>query len=339
MKGLPSHLLPQVAVQIYRPLLDACPFLYDCTASGAIGFLTALNVQVCNPDGILMKAGSVRRTMYILTRGEVKVDWDDDPPKETLEDYVDGGRIGGQAKKKPKAKGGKMDALRGRTDRFGTLLGFQDVFKPLAPLKYSVKAMTRVAVLSITRGQLKDLLTTYTDDKPIWSKAIEHADTTIQGGKRRASDRQATMKDIGAHVNSSTDAAENDKRVSSSLTTEENAMINGENMDALVKQTTSNSFRRPSISTTDENGEPSLLANADLLAMASNAHIEELNTKIETLTKLAVVQAKMMKAMTANGVGVAGGQGVSGGGNSGQAFKEYGHELDQVINKTAVLMG
>lgn len=102
-----------------------------------------------------------------------------------------GGRIGGSKKPKPKASGGK-DAMRGRTDKMGTLLGFNDPFQKLTPLDYGVVALSRCSLLSISRAELKALLTTYEDDKEYFLGAINIANQTIQGGARRSSTRLAT---------------------------------------------------------------------------------------------------------------------------------------------------
>ena len=69
--------------------MDACPFLYDCSAWGAVEFLRALKVQVCERGDTLIRSGTLVSSMYILVRGEVKVQLADDPiEKETAEIYV-----------------------------------------------------------------------------------------------------------------------------------------------------------------------------------------------------------------------------------------------------------
>ena len=212
LQGLPAHLQPQILTQMYRPLMDACPFLFDCTTACCVGFLQAralplppsppsahpplqrtsspplchatptisaicaichpaaailqaLKVQVCDRGDVLMRAGSMRLNMYILQRGEIKIDYDPEAPKETAEFHVPGGRIGGSKAAVRKTQKGK-DAMRGRTDKIGTLLGFQDVFKKVTPIEYTVTALSRCALLSISRGQLKDLLSTCAPRRP-----------------------------------------------------------------------------------------------------------------------------------------------------------------------------
>ena len=96
-----------------------------------------------------------------------------------------GGRIGSSSKPK-QSRVNKKDAMRGRTDKLGTLLGFQDVFEPLKPLDYTVRAVSRCALLSITRSDLKNVLTTFTDDKPHFHKAIVNSYMIIKGGTRRS---------------------------------------------------------------------------------------------------------------------------------------------------------
>jgi hypothetical protein len=187
-KTLPPHLLPQVTMQIYKRLLDACPFLYDCTAWGCTTFLQALKIQVCERGDHLLVAGSVSPIMYILSRGEVKINFMPEAPWETAEYHVPGGRIGGTQVRKTKVKDGK-DAMRGRTDKMGTLLNFHDVSAPLTKLEYGVVALSRCSLFSISRAELKAILTTYDMDKEHFERAVTKATETIRGGNRRSSTR------------------------------------------------------------------------------------------------------------------------------------------------------
>ena len=187
-KTLPHHLMPQVTVQLYRNLLDACPFLYDCSAWGCTTFLQALRVQVCERGDYVLTAGSMSPMMYILSRGEIKINFQPDAPLETMEYHVPGGRIGGSPLPKSKVKDGK-DAMRGRTDKMGTLLNFSDVFGKMVKLDYGVVALTRCTLLCITRGELKSILTSYDLDKVHFDRAISKANETIRGGNRRSSTR------------------------------------------------------------------------------------------------------------------------------------------------------
>ena len=68
-----------------------------------------------------------------------------------------GGRIGGPKKMDKKKRMTAKDMMRGRTDKFGTLIGFHDVSKPVTPRAYSVNATTRVSLLMITRSQLNQM--------------------------------------------------------------------------------------------------------------------------------------------------------------------------------------
>jgi hypothetical protein len=188
LRTLPPHLLPRVVIQMYKPLLDACPFLYDCTAFGCATFLQALQVRVCDRGDKLLTAGSMSHTFYILQRGEIKINFEPDAPLQTAEHYVPGGRIGG-SKVKSDRRGSAKDAMRGRTDKMGTLLGFQDAFAPPKALDFSVNALGRAVFLSISRVELKNLLTTYADDQEHFARAILKANETIRGGNRRSSIR------------------------------------------------------------------------------------------------------------------------------------------------------
>ena len=189
IKGMPTHLLPYVLIgHIYRPLMDACPFLYDCSAWGCVEFLSALKVQVCEKGDTLIHQGTLIGVMYILVRGEVKVDAYTDVLKEMAEQYVMGGRIGGQKTVAPRKTMSAKDMMRGRTDKFGTLLGFHDVSKPVQPREYSVNSKTRVSLLMITRAQLNAMFNAFPQDKIHVIKAIEAANAAhmnlIYGGRR-----------------------------------------------------------------------------------------------------------------------------------------------------------
>lgn len=186
LNQVPSHLLPQVIVQLYRPLLDACPFFYDCTSAGCVAILQLLRVEVCDGRDVLMVAGSLQSIFYILMRGEIRIEVQDHPQKHTVESYVPGGRIGGIAHRRGTEMGTQRKlGMHGRTDKAGSLLGFHDVFEKMQPLEYSVRAVTRCSLLSITRGQLKDVLTAYTEDRAPISKAIELAESTLAQASHR----------------------------------------------------------------------------------------------------------------------------------------------------------
>ena len=83
INSLPYHLLPYVLIgHIYRPLMNACPFLYDCSAWGCVEILSALKVQVCEKGDTILHEGTLIGAMYILVRGEVKIDAYEEPEKE-----------------------------------------------------------------------------------------------------------------------------------------------------------------------------------------------------------------------------------------------------------------
>lgn len=180
--------------EMYRPLLDACPFLYDCTSSGCIAILQLLRVEICDVNDPLMVAGALQSTFYILMRGEVRVEVQDRPKKHTVETYVPGGRVGGPPDKRAAEMGtSRKVGMHGRTDKAGTLLGFHDVFEPMALLEYTVRAVTRCSLLSITRGQLKEVLTIYAEDRIPLTKAIElAASTLVQASHRRKGTKKST---------------------------------------------------------------------------------------------------------------------------------------------------
>jgi len=195
LKSIPPHLLPEVTIAMYRPLLDACPFLHECTASGCAGFLSCLKVRVCDRSEALLRAGTLSKTMYILHRGEIKIDYEASAPLETAATYS-GGRVG--SKKKLGEKSTAKDAMRGRTDKFGTLLGFQDVFGKMEPLEYSVTALSRSLFHSIQRAELKELLSAYEADRETVNKAIDHANASIKStssGQRSAASMRRKTSD------------------------------------------------------------------------------------------------------------------------------------------------
>lgn len=75
--------------------------------------------------------------------------------------------------------------MLGRTDRPGSLIGFQDPFQPARVVEYTVRGVSRCSMLSITRAQLKEVLTTHAEDRVTVLKAIEHAQNTLAPSKGR----------------------------------------------------------------------------------------------------------------------------------------------------------
>jgi len=274
LKAIPPHLQNEVTIEMYRFLLDACPFLYDCSASGAVKFLQALKVAVCDRGDYLFQAGSLRTNMYILQRGEVKIDYDPDAPKETTEDHVPEGRIGGPKAKAVKKATGK-DAMRGRTDKMGTLLGFHDVFSKVEPIKYSVRALSRCSLLAIMRGELKDILSTYPEDKEHFMTAIDHANTTLMGNKARRSFTAGGNVAVGAN------------RLSTPQT------VPSERTSETMCET---SLARPSMST--PGGAVASGPASDLDASAAvlvQSEVDELRQKVDTLTNLVMQQTQLLQ--------------------------------------------
>jgi len=126
----------------------------------------------------------------------VKIDYDENAPPECAEIYAPSARTGGPKIKMVQKKNAK-DNIRGRTDKMGTLLGFQDPFKKLEALPYSATSTVRAVLFSITRQQLKEILTTFTDDREHFEKAIEQANSTIKNaasGATRGSKNSAPNK-------------------------------------------------------------------------------------------------------------------------------------------------
>jgi len=182
-------------------LITAAPWMFDISSSCCVGFLRALKIYMCDRGDVMVRAGSLRRTMYILMKGEMKITWETDASKETIELYAPGARTGGSKVKDKATRKSKMDAVRGRMDKMGTLIGFQDCFKKMEPMMYTAVATNRCSLLAITRGQLKDLLTAYPDDKEHFDKAIEFANSTFEnaaaGGLRRSGSDSAASKARG----------------------------------------------------------------------------------------------------------------------------------------------
>lgn len=310
IRRVPPHLLPQVTIEMYRPLLDACPFLFDCTASGCAHFLQALVVRVCDRGDVLLRAGSLALTMYILHRGEVKIDYDPSAPKQTAEFYVPGGRIGGPKKKVLSERSSTKDAMRGRTDKFGTLLGWRDPFQEgRVAIDYSVTALCRCSLLSITRSELRALLVTYSEDREHFHKAIEHAQNSAKGGTGRSSVRRRSEsdKDGGQGRESCRDTAE--LSASGSSTEGADCPANGKNglsVGGLAGETA------PGV---DADGATSGAAAAG----ASSVELAGLRGEVAALTKLVQAQSKMFQKMME--------QGQCGGGTTQDELESWSHEV------------
>lgn len=195
---VPSHLIPTVAIELYKPLLASCPFLYDCTSPGCAAFLLALKVEVCDVGDELIVAGTLPSTMYILVRGELRINFEPHPQLHLAASLVPD-RVGA-----PKAVAddsslgdNRKVGMHGRTDRPGSLIGFQDPMSKPLPLAYSVRATTRSSLLSLSRAALRDVLTAHEADKPTFLRAIEHASTTLAPSKQRRVNQARTSKSDG----------------------------------------------------------------------------------------------------------------------------------------------
>lgn len=186
LAALPSHLLPKVTIEMYEPLLAACPWMYDCTSGGCAAILLALKVEVCDTNDVLVRAGTLQSTMYILMRGELRINFEPEPKAHKAAMFVPN-RVGAPRETTRGSTIGdnRKIGMHGRSDRQGSLLGFQDVFSPAQYIEYTVRAVTRSSLLSLTRGQLKEVLTTHADDKEVVRKAIEHANATLAPAKHR----------------------------------------------------------------------------------------------------------------------------------------------------------
>jgi hypothetical protein len=230
--------------------------------------------------------------------------------------------------------------MRGRTDKYGTLLNFHDVFAPLVPLPYSVRALSRVALLSITRGDLKTLLTTYTDDKPVFMKAIEHAKATIEGGSRRACTRADTSQKLTPRDNLKDELKDELKQATKGATT----------------TSPRNAWQSPRGGTECDRysaaEEPSSTDVVQLHDGVSGVLVDQMQRKIDALTRLCVVQAKMMRVVMDKQNGLTEDEngaeekqspkGHSGCSRRRSSYYSEGavvNELDQLINSAGVLAG
>jgi len=293
-KYVPTHLLPQVTIEMFKPLLTASPFLFDISASCCVGFLRALKICICDRGDVLMKAGSLRRTMYVLMKGEMKIQYEKDAEKETIEFYAPGARTGGPKKKDLSKRKSHMDSVRGRTDKMGTLIGFQDVFKKMEPLMYTATATVRTSLLSITRGQLKDLLTTYADDKDLFEKAIEFANTSIEnttGGRRSASDG---MKKAGTAVKATVAMSGGDKKSGGEdMPGTPETPKKGSALESIEKEAKAiEEKEKKDLAEKTPVGGP---APGAVVGGVSTEEVADLRRKIETLTKIASEQFQMIE--------------------------------------------
>jgi CRP-like cAMP-binding protein len=294
VNSLPSHLQLPVTVDMYHQILDALPFLFDCTSAGGVSFLNALKVQVCDRSDMLLRAGALATTMYVLNRGEIKIDVDLDALKETIEDHVPGGRVGGSKKPKKMKKSAK-DAIRGRTDKMGTLLGFQNPFKTIVQLDYSVTAITRCSLLSITRSQLKEVLTQFPQDQEVFMKQIEHAHQTNLGstGGPKGRETNASRVSMGpGNAPSAKEFAEFSTMSTSSthatlaeITKEAREIEESEKReeDAIMEQGAASIPEAEAVGT------------EGVKVMASTQSVNELRRKVDTLTKIVTAQYQMME--------------------------------------------
>jgi len=281
---VPTHLLPDVILEMYKPIITSLPFLFDCTTSGCVAFLRELKVCVCDRGDTLMVAGSVRRTMYILQKGELKIDYDEDVGADTVEGHLPGARIGGPKNTGGKKKKSAKDNLRGRTDKVGTMVGFQDVFKKIDPLKYTVVATSRCSLLAITCGQLKDLLTTYTDDRELFEKAIEQANNTMRnatsGVNRRGSTNVKAAGNVAKVVAGVGKSAPNCEQM----------------LDQIAAEAKAIEEKEKSVVKSAEGADPAA-ASSMIVSGVSSDEVADLRRKIDTLTKIVSEQFKMMQSL------------------------------------------
>jgi len=81
--------------------------------------------------------------------------------------------------------------MRGRTDKYGTLIGFTDPFKKNLPREYTVDALSRCSLLTITRAELKSMMTLFEEDKPHILKAIDTANEQHRVAGTKKAHRQS----------------------------------------------------------------------------------------------------------------------------------------------------
>jgi len=228
--------------------------------------------------------------MYILQRGEVKIDYDPNAPKETVEFYAPGARVGG-ARKVDKKKSTK-DGIRGRTDKMGTLIGFADVFQKLLPLPYTVLATSRCTLLSITRSQLKELLTTYTEDRPIIQKAIDQANSTIENSAPGAGSRRTSnmVKKAGTAVIASSGRPSSEDGTAEGQRTP--SMLDQIEADDKAREQAELSERTKRASTPGPEGAGKMPV---MVEGVSSDEVADLRRKLDTLTKIVSEQFRMIE--------------------------------------------
>ena len=73
---------------------------------------------------------------------------------------------------------------QGLIDRAGSLFAFQPPFRTQLPIKYTVKAHTRSTLLSIPARELGDVLEQHQYDAPVFMRAMQHAEKTLNPDKR-----------------------------------------------------------------------------------------------------------------------------------------------------------
>ena len=183
LRSMPAHVRPRVLLEVYRPLIEKCAWLQECSLMGCAEFLLKLQPEVCRKGDSIVLAGTVPNHFYILYQGELQITYPPSPGLEKVKKLLgasfDGASAGTPARRQ------STRVPQGRVDRAGTLIGFAPPFAPAEPLRYSVRACSRATFYSISRDDFREVLTARPTDAPLFMKAVVHANKIheAQGNK------------------------------------------------------------------------------------------------------------------------------------------------------------
>ena len=68
LRSMPAHVRPRVLLEVYRPLIEKCAWLQECSLMGCAEFLLKLQPEVCRKGDSIVLAGTVPNQFYACTR-------------------------------------------------------------------------------------------------------------------------------------------------------------------------------------------------------------------------------------------------------------------------------
>ena len=190
LASMPAHVRPRVLLEVYRPLIEKCAWLQECSLMGCAEFLLKLQPEVCRKGDSVLLAGTVPSQMYILYNGELQITY---PPPAGLLNKIKQ-LLGDEAGDATSQRKQSTRVPQGRVDRAGTLIGFTPPFGPPKAIRYSVRAYSRSTFYSISRDDFREVLSLRQTDAPIFMKAIEHANKVLNRDEQRTRDGESKAR-------------------------------------------------------------------------------------------------------------------------------------------------